>query len=98
VTTLDVENNRVIVADNDSLFTSGFAAEEVNWIGGSPENGAFEADIKIRYLHKPSKGKVTPLEKNRISVEFLEKQRAITAGQSVVFYDDDVVLGGGIIA
>jgi len=95
---LDLNKNRVIVGENDSLFTSEFEADRVNWIGGCADNGAFEADIKIRYLHEPSKGKVTPLEKNRIGVRFNEKQRAITSGQSVVFYDGDVVLGGGIIA
>lgn len=95
---LDTKNNRVVVGENDSLFTAGFQANQMNWIGGSPDTGEFEADIKIRYLHQPSRGKVTPLDKSRISVEFIEKQRAVTAGQSVVLYDGDVVLGGGVIA
>lgn len=95
---LDTMTNRVIVGDNDALFTSGFEASQVNWIGGSPDKGAFDADIKIRYLHNPSSGKVTPITENRVQVEFLDKQRAITSGQSVVFYNGDAVLGGGIIA
>jgi len=95
---LDTKTNRVIVGENDALFTSGFQANQVNWIGGSPDSGTFDAEIKIRYLHKPSAGKVTPLAKNRVQVEFFDKQRAITAGQSVVFYNGDAVLGGGIIA
>ena len=95
---IDNKNNRVVVGDNDTLYTFGFEAHDINWIGGSPDSGAFEADIKIRYLHKPSGGKITPLSANRANIQFLNKQRAITAGQSVVFYDGDAVLGGGIIA
>jgi tRNA-specific 2-thiouridylase len=95
---LDVENNRVIVGENDSLYASSFKAGQMNWIGGSPDSSEFEADIKIRYLHKPSPGKVKPLSDSTITVEFYEKQRAITAGQSVVLYNGDIVLGGGIIA
>ncbi len=95
---IDDKNNRVVVGDNDTLYTSEFEAHQINWIGGSPDSGVFEADIKIRYLHKPSSGQVTLLTDNRVRVEFFEKQRAITAGQSVVFYEGDTVLGGGIIA
>lgn len=95
---IDSETNRVVVGGNDNLFMTSFEARDLNWIGGNPDSGAFEADVKIRYLHQPAAGRVTPLEKNRVKVEFIEKQRAITSGQSVVFYNGDSVLGGGIIA
>jgi len=95
---VDVDSNRVIVGENDALFTSSLEADSVNWVGGNANNGEFEAEIKIRYLHKPAAGRVTPLAPNRVQILFHNKQRAITAGQSVVFYDEDVVLGGGIIS
>jgi tRNA-specific 2-thiouridylase len=98
VQAIDTDTLQVIVGENDSLYTSDFEAHDINWVGGDPNNGQFEADIKIRYLHQPSAGTVTPLSNEKVSVKFKEKQRAITAGQSVVFYDDDIVLGGGLIS
>lgn len=98
VQTIDTESNRVVVGDNDSLYTTDFRAHSINWIGGSPNKGKFDADIKIRYLHQPAAGIVTPLSEGEVQVDFTDKQRAITSGQSVVFYDNDIVLGGGIIS
>ncbi|MCH9025322.1 MAG: tRNA 2-thiouridine(34) synthase MnmA, partial [candidate division Zixibacteria bacterium] len=83
--------------ENDSLFVSKLEAAGINWIGGSADNGSFEAEIKIRYLHTPAVGKVTPRSETEASIEFTEPQRAVTSGQSVVFYNGDIVLGGGII-
>jgi tRNA-specific 2-thiouridylase len=52
---------------------------------------------RIRYKHKEENAMLIPLEKNKVRVEFSAPQRAITPGQSVVFYDGDIVIGGGII-
>ena len=54
--------------------------------------------VKIRYLHSPAPARLIPLTDRSVHVIFEQKQRAITPGQSVVFYDNDVVLGGGVIA
>ncbi|MCH7689436.1 MAG: tRNA 2-thiouridine(34) synthase MnmA [candidate division Zixibacteria bacterium] len=94
---VEVDTHRVIVGDNDSLFVSKLEATAINWIGGSADNGSFEAEIKIRYLHTPAAGKVTPHSETEASIVFTEPQRAVTSGQSVVFYEGDIVLGGGII-
>jgi len=95
---LDVENNRVIVGENDALFISELVAEDVNWMGMEPTDKPFEADVKIRYLHQPAPATVTCLTDTRVQVIFKEKQRAITPGQSVVLYDRDILLAGGIIS
>ncbi len=97
VQVIDVENNRVIVGDNDTLFKSELVADSLNWIGVAPQSDPFDALVKIRYLHDPSNAKVTPQGDGTVCIEFKNSQRAITPGQSVVFYDDDVLLGGGLI-
>jgi len=56
-----------------------------------------EIKAKIRYSAKEAEAILTPLEGNKAKVQFKEPQRAITKGQSVVFYLDDIVLGGGKI-
>jgi len=95
---IDVENNRVIVGENDALFISELIAEDVNWMGMEPTDKPFEADVKIRYMHQPASATINCLTDNRFQVIFKEKQRAITPGQSVVLYDRDILLAGGIIS
>jgi tRNA-specific 2-thiouridylase len=57
----------------------------------------FFAKAKIRYNHKEVSCRIIPLKNNRLGVEFFQSQRAITPGQSVVFYHKDTLLGGAII-
>lgn len=90
--------NRVVVGEGDALYSSELVAEQVNWSGQSQTSVPFEADVKIRYLHQPARAQVIPLTAQSAKIIFVEKQRAITPGQSVVFYDNDIVLGGGLIA
>ena len=94
---IDLGNNRVIVGENDSLFKSELVAEKLNWISRVPDNQPFEAMVKIRYLHEPARAAITPLPDGTVRATFLDRQRAITPGQSVVLYEDDLVLGGGLI-
>lgn len=94
---IDTEKNRVVVGDNDSLFKGELIAEKINWVGRSGASEPFEAEVKIRYLHEPAPATVTPLTDNSVRVIFHDKQRAITPGQSVVFFDNDILLGGGLI-
>ena len=56
-----------------------------------------EVEAKIRYSAKAGKATLYPLENGKVKVSFEEKQRAITKGQSVVFYNGNIVVGGGII-
>jgi tRNA-uridine 2-sulfurtransferase len=94
---IDVESNRVVVGDDDSLFREHLVAMNVNWMERPAEND-FTAEVKIRYLHQPAMANVTVLSDDRLSVTFQNSQRAITPGQTVAFYHGDVLLGGGIIA
>lgn len=92
---LDVENKKVIVGKNEELFSTSLTAENVHWIY-KPKNFPAKLQAKIRYGPRVFDC-VVEEEKNFARVNFLEPVRAITAGQSVVFYDGDELLGGGII-
>jgi tRNA-specific 2-thiouridylase len=97
VTKLDVENNKVILADNEDLFKRELVIRDFHWITGDKPTREFRCSAKIRYTHKEQSATVTPLENGLAMVVFDEPQRAATAGQSCVLYDGDIVLGGGII-
>ena len=71
-------------------------AEKVNWMCAPPD-GEIAAGIQIRYNGLPSPGRVIPVDDERVRVTFDEPVRAITPGQAAVWYDGDVVLGGGWI-
>jgi tRNA-specific 2-thiouridylase len=91
------DTNRVIVGDNDTLFKNELTANDINWVGMAPAAEPFEAEVKIRYLHQPSGAIVTPTPDGALHVAFKEKQRAITPGQSVTFFNNDLLLAGGLI-
>ena len=94
VTKIDVANKKVVVGSNDNLFTKNLTASAPHWIYKPPLPKNLQA--KIRYGSKFAGCTVFEAD-NLLKVEFLEPQRAITAGQSIVFYDGDEVLGGAII-
>ena len=73
-------------------------AVDVNWTAGVPRLEAFRADVKVRYTAREAPARVEPLENgNRARVRFEAPQRDITPGQAAVFYEGEVVVGGGII-
>lgn len=94
---LNVDRNTVIVGTSEQLWNDELVAEKMNWISIEKIRGPIRANARIRYKHKESPATISPLERNTVRVRFDKPQRAITPGQSVVFYDGDVVLGGGII-
>ncbi len=96
----DMEQNRVILTPEAALYSTRLVAEEVNWIAGEagPKPGeTVRAFARTRYSAKEAPAVITVLENDRAEVAFDAPQRAITAGQAVVFYDGDEVLGGGVI-
>ena len=94
---IDAKKNTIVVGKEDQLYSSGLIAERINLIGMDFSKKPFFAKVKIRYNHKQVSCRIIPFNKKLLKIEFLKPQRAVTPGQSVVFYDRDVLLGGGII-
>jgi tRNA-uridine 2-sulfurtransferase len=97
VVDLDPETNRVIVGDVDNLVVDEFEVDRVNWIELNRSNQIADVTVKIRYSHPGTAATLTPLENGRARIRLHELQKAVTPGQAAVFYDDDIVLGGGWI-
>ena len=94
----DLAANTLVVGEQAELGSSELTADEVNWISGEASPEAFHAEVKIRYTAKEAPAIVTPLENGRrVQVRFDMPQRDITAGQAAVFYQGEVMVGGGII-
>ncbi|ADQ45874.1 tRNA (5-methylaminomethyl-2-thiouridylate)-methyltransferase [Caldicellulosiruptor kronotskyensis 2002] len=91
------EENKVVLGEEDKIFSDGLIAYDLNFIPFDKLESELEVTAKIRYTAKEAKAKVIPAQNNKVLVKFCEKQRAITPGQSVVFYSGDIVVGGGII-
>ena len=94
---IDVANNTVTLAPNEALFSRELTASSINWISIPGIRGELRVKARIRYHHREQWAAVTPIGTDRVRVVFDEPQRAITAGQSLVMYDGDTVVGGGII-
>jgi tRNA-specific 2-thiouridylase len=97
VLSIDPENNRVVVGDDDSLRTTSFEVNDVNWVSIGQPSGSIRATVKIRHKHEPASAVVEALGDSRARITFDAPQRAITPGQGAVFYDGDRVLGGAWI-
>lgn len=97
----DTERNALIVVpehDHPLLFASGLEANQLSWTGGKPPAAEFRCTAKTRYRQPDQACLVRIDDQGQAQVQFDTPQRAVTPGQSVVFYDNDVCLGGGIIA
>ena len=95
---LDAANNRVVVGDDSALDRDEFTVERCNWIPFDTPPVEIEVTVKIRYNHPGTPATVTPSGNGSAKVKLHVAQRAITPGQAAVFYQDDLVLGGGWIA
>ena len=89
--------NVLIVGTQEELGARELIARDVSWLSGETPTEPFRADVKIRYTAKEAQALVTPMEKNQAQVQFDAPQRDITAGQAAVFFQGDLLLGGGII-
>ncbi|NFP90943.1 tRNA 2-thiouridine(34) synthase MnmA [Clostridium sporogenes] len=89
--------NEVVLGSIEDLLNTELVAKDINYIPFDTLKEPMEVEAKIRYSQNPSKAIITPIDDGRVRVNFHEKQRAITKGQSVVFYKDDLLIGGGII-
>ncbi len=119
---IDTANNRIVVGEDESLFTSEMIVGNINWVGFDPfgnnvmnghhaihpghhkesstvsrQSTHITVQVKIRYQHPAATAQLVRLTDGSVRVIFEKKQRAITPGQSAVFYNGDLMLGGGLI-
>ena len=97
VVDLDAETNRVIVGDVEDLITEEFEVDRVNWMAPLSSGEDVDLTVKIRYSHPGTPATLTPLEGGRARIRLHQAQKAVTPGQAAVFYQNDLVLGGGWI-
>jgi len=97
VVRLDYDKNAVIVGMNKDVFKNSFFIKKPNWIYYKNLIKPFVVSCKIRYNSPAKLAAIYPEKNNLFKVVFKEKERAVTPGQSAVFYKDNYVLGGGII-
>lgn len=93
----DLDAGTVILGPNEALFTTELTARRVNWLSIPEPDGPIAVTAKTRYSQREDAAVVHPLPGGRVQVVFDTPQRAVTAGQAVVFYDDERVIGGGTI-
>ncbi|EMJ9774330.1 tRNA 2-thiouridine(34) synthase MnmA [Morganella morganii] len=96
----DVENNILIVAqghEHPRLMSAGLIAQQLDWVSREPLTQPLRCVVKTRYRQEDIPCTVTPLGDDKISVRFDNPVAAVTPGQSAVFYQDEVCLGGGVI-
>ena len=90
------EKNEVIVGEEKELYKTELEVKDINLLLFDEINDWLDVEVKTRYSSKQAKAKIIQ-DENKIKVKFEEPQRAITPGQSAVFYIDDIVVGGGKI-
>lgn len=97
VLSIAAKKNALIVGENKDLYRDSLVADKLNFVSIKDLTSPLKVKVRIRYIHQEAEAVISPLARGRVKVKFLRPQRAITPGQSVVFYDQDIVLGGGII-
>ena len=89
--------NEVVLGKQEDIFKKNLIAVDVNFMAFEKLEKPMKVQAKIRYSAVPAEATISMEDEKRVRVEFSEKQRAITRGQSVVFYSGDILIGGGII-
>ncbi|MBD2020541.1 tRNA 2-thiouridine(34) synthase MnmA [Leptolyngbya sp. FACHB-36] len=104
VVALDAQQNRVIVGDRTATLSGGCTIQRVNWVSIANPTAPISAQVQIRYRSAAVPATVIPLKgddpsglPHRVRIVFENLQSSVTPGQAAVWYDDDVLLGGGII-
>jgi tRNA-uridine 2-sulfurtransferase len=97
VVAIDAARNRVIVGDRDRVYNADCTVQRVNWVSMVAPTNPIRAEVQVRYRTSPVPVNVIPLEGDRVKLVFDEPQFGITPGQAAVWYDGEILLGGGII-
>ena len=92
------DENKIILGDEQHLYKKSLIAENMTWVSIAEPEDPFNAFAKIRYKHEEAPALIVPIGSQKTKVIFNEPQRAITPGQALVIYDNDIVLGGGWIS
>jgi len=98
VTKIDPSLNVVQVGPMEQLLRTECLADDLNWVATKPIDAPIRARARLRYRANEAEATIYPTEDGRSRVVFDEPQRSVTPGQAIVFYWDDVVVGGGTIA
>ncbi|MFH1577754.1 MAG: tRNA 2-thiouridine(34) synthase MnmA [Candidatus Omnitrophota bacterium] len=94
---IDKKKNTIMVGGKDEVLSRELIADNINFINRKKLKTPIRIEAKVRYLHDLSPATVVSLNRNKLKLRFDKPQWAITPGQAVVFYNQDVVLGGGTI-
>ena len=97
VVSIDPEHNRLVVGPEEELFSEELVAEDLHFISPEEVKSDLQVVAKIRYNHIGEKAVVSPIGDGKALVRFRKPVRSATPGQAIVFYEGDVVLGGGTI-
>ena len=97
VVSKNLDSNEVVLGANEDLFSDSLIADDVNFISIEKLTEPMKVRAKVRYKQKETDAVISPLDGGRVNVKFDTPQRAIAPGQAVVFYDGDIVVGGGTI-
>jgi tRNA-specific 2-thiouridylase len=92
-----MEGNTVTLGDESDLYSPRLLARDVNFVSIKKLEAPRRVGAKIRYSQTTAEAEISPAENDCVLVSFDRPQRAVTAGQAVVFYDGDIVVGGGTI-
>ena len=91
------DSNEVVIGPADKTFKKSLIANDLNWIAIDKLNEPMKCQAKIRSTQQPVPVEIKPLNNDEVEVNFEDMQKSIAIGQSAVFYDEDKVLGGGVI-
>ncbi|MBT3261329.1 tRNA 2-thiouridine(34) synthase MnmA [bacterium] len=97
VISIDRAQNQIIVGEETELYHNSLIASSLNWISVKKVETPIQIKAKIRYRQEAEPAQIIPLKNDLVRVEFARPQKAITPGQVIAFYQEENVLGGGII-
>lgn len=98
VIAIDSKDNSIVVGEKEEVYSDELIANDMNLIATRELKEVVKVDAKIRYRHQASPATIIPLNGDKVQLKFDRPQWAITPGQAVVFYNGDIVVGGGTIA
>ncbi|MBR1649296.1 MAG: tRNA 2-thiouridine(34) synthase MnmA [Alphaproteobacteria bacterium] len=94
---INKDKNEVVLGFSDETFKESLVCNNLSWLSIERPEKPMKADIRLRSSQEPFAALITPLDEKSLRVDFSVPQKAVAPGQSVVFYDNDVLLGGGVI-